>query len=340
MSAPNPKLDRDAAIEAEALAAVRRLLTELGGSRGIDELAARGMGANLERDLGLGSLERVELMLRLGDACGVRLPERVMAEANTVADLVAAIREESSAAGASATLPGANPGSPAVRAQDPVSMARLRPDLERQVRSAETLTEVLRLRALGQPDFPHIHIYEDAPEPRAITFGELYEGAGAVGGELGRRGLEAGQTVAIMLPTCAEFFPTFFGVLLAGGIPVPMYPPFRADKIAEYAQRQTNILRNAEARFLVTWRRAEGLARLLKPNVPSLREVVNVQRLCRTGADSQTGGQGQSRDAAGIRDDATVRGDPRGTVNGWRPVENLTHHAQSEDIAFSLVGHD
>jgi acyl carrier protein len=38
----------------------------------------------LERELGLGSLERVELMLRLGDACGVRLPDRVVAEADTV----------------------------------------------------------------------------------------------------------------------------------------------------------------------------------------------------------------------------------------------------------------
>ncbi len=57
----------------------------------------------------------------------------------------------------------------------------------------------------------------------------------------------------------------FAGILLAGGIPVPIYPPFRADRIAEYAKRQSNILRNAEARFLVTWRQAEGLARLLKP---------------------------------------------------------------------------
>ncbi|MGH9734648.1 MAG: AMP-binding protein [Candidatus Acidiferrales bacterium] len=335
MSATNPQLDREAAIEAEALATVRKLLTELGGSRGIDELAARGLRANLERDLGLGSLERVELMLRLGDACGVRLPESVMAEANTVADLVAAIVREGAGAAATgaanvarANLPAASAASTAVRAQD-ATAARLRPDLEQQVQSAETLTEMLRLRALGQADFPHIHIYEDAPEPREITFGELYERASAVAGELGRRGLELGHTVAIMLPTCSEFFATFFGVLLAGGIPVPIYPPFRADKIAEYATRQTNILRNAEARFLVTWRQAEGLARLLKPNVPSLREVINAQRLCRTKSDPESG-KGQLQDAAELRDGATIRGD----ANNWRPVENLAHHARGGDIAF------
>ena len=67
---------------------------ELGGSRGLEELAARGATAHLERELGLGSLERVELMVRLGNACGVRLPDRVVAEAETVQDLVDALLHE------------------------------------------------------------------------------------------------------------------------------------------------------------------------------------------------------------------------------------------------------
>ncbi len=125
----------------------------------------------------------------------------------------------------------------------------------------------------------HIQIYEEDEQLRTITFGELYERASAVAADLRQRGLEPGQTVAIMLPTCADFFWTFAGILFAGGIPVPIYPPFRADRIAEYATRQSNILRNAEARFLVTWRQAENLAKLLQPRVPTLREVLNVQKL-------------------------------------------------------------
>ncbi len=320
MSAPNPKLDREAAVEAEALATVRKLLTELGTSRGIDELAARGTRAHLERDLGLGSLERVELMLRLGDAFGVRLPERAMAEANTVADLISEVVQQKPTGSTSPTALAASSASSSSAA---ASLPKHRPDIEQQARAAETLTELLRLRALGQPDFPHIHIYDEGTVPRVITFAELYERASSVAGELGGRGLEIGQTVAIMLPTCAEFFPTFFGVQLAGGIPVPIYPPFRADKIAEYAQRQTNILRNAEARFLVTWRRAEGLARLLKPDVPSLREVINVQRLCHMPSASPGSAQQQSRDAAATQ-----------AAKNWRPVENLPHHARPENIAF------
>ena len=113
-----------------------------------------------------------------------------------------------------------------------------------------------------------------------------------------------------MLPTCAEFFHTFAGILLVGGIPVPIYPPFRADRIAEYATRQVNILRNAETRFLVTFLQAEGLARLLEPRVPTLREVLNAQRLC-----------GAVPSAAQA-------------PSTWRPVEDLPHRARGEEIAF------
>src|SRR5580704_15404485 len=80
MGATGTKLDRKPAVAAQALASVRQLLVELGSVRGMEELVARGTKAHLERELGLGSLERVELMLRLGDACGVRLPDRVVAE--------------------------------------------------------------------------------------------------------------------------------------------------------------------------------------------------------------------------------------------------------------------
>jgi len=311
------KVDRKSAVEAQALEAVRQLLTELGGSRGLEELHARGLKAHLERELGLGSLERVELMLRLGDARGVRLPEQVMAEANTVGDLVEAIlRQETAEAGAAQSSREEVESARATSAA-----AATRPELERQVRSAESLTEILRLRGLGEPERAHIHLYE-GDEPRTIKYGELYARASAAARELARRGLEPQQTVAIMLPTCAEFYASFAGILLAGGIPVPIYPPFRADRIAEYATRQSNILRNAEARFLITWREAEGLARLLQPNVPSLREVLNAERLCAASTEARSGTE------------ANVTTSGNASRKPWRPVENLTHHARGEDIAF------
>jgi len=313
MNATGTKLDRTAGISAQTLGVVRQILGELGSPRGAEELAARGLAAHLERELGLGSLERVELMLRLGDACGVRLPDRVVADAETVQDLVDALLHaeliKESGAGTH-HADGPNRSALAVTAISPTADPELVADLERRIRAAETLIEILRLRGLGEPGRAHIRLYEEDDHLRTITFGELYERASRVAGELRRRGLEPGQTVALMLPTCAEFFYTFAGILLAGGIPVPIYPPLRADRIGEYATRQANILRNAESRFLFTVRQAEGLARLLQPSVPTLRGVLNAQRFASEAA-------------------------PEALRSGeWRPVEYFSHQARGEDIAF------
>src|ERR1700691_5555056 len=139
MGATGTKIDRTAAIGTQTLDTLRQLLTELGGARGLGELAARGTHANLERELGLGSLERVELMLRLGDACGVRLPDRVVAEADTVNDLIEAIlREEGNPTSASG-FPSAGVGAAAFVARGAA------PELDEPIARAETLTEILRL---------------------------------------------------------------------------------------------------------------------------------------------------------------------------------------------------
>src|SRR4029077_20394291 len=235
--------------------------------------------------------------------------DRVVAEADTVQDLIDAILREEPGATAQGVSVRSAAGAAVTPTFIPISPGK-RPGIDDEIRHAETLTEVLRLRGRGEPARVHIQLYEENDELRTITFGELYDRAAGVAGELVRRGLEPGQPVAIMLPTCAEFFWTFAGILLAGGIPVPIYTPFRADRIAEYAARQSNILRNAEARFLVTWRQAEGLARLLQPRVPSLREVLNAQRL------------------------ASAPTPDKPSSTGWRPVENLSHRARGEDISF------
>src|ERR1700729_949561 len=315
VSATGTKLERRHSVEAQALGSVRQLLVELGGSRGLEELAGRGPGAHLERELGLGSLERVELMLRLGDACGVRLPDRVVAEADTVKDLIDAILAQEFAPASAASTGTSTTASTATdfsatTSSGAAAASFARPDVQEQIQRATTLTEIIRLRGRAEPNRVHVQVYEENDQLRTITFGDLYEHASIVALELRRLGLEPGQTVAIMLPTCTEFFYTFAGILLAGGIPVPIYPPFRADRIAEYAARQSNILRNAEAQFLVTWRQAENLAKLLQPRVPSLREVLNAQKL------------------------ASAPADPQRPTGEWRPVQHLSHHARGEDIAF------
>ena len=293
------------AVEAQAIAILRQLISELGNSRGLEELTTRGAAAYLERELGLGSLERVELMLRLGEASGAPLPDNVVAGAETVQDLIDTMLRQETVPESSPAGPFRGTAIPAVGSAQPARRA----DLEDKVRNAETLTEILCLRGQADPARAHIHLHEQDDRWRTITFGDLYNRASGAGAGLLRRGLEPGQTVALMLPTCAEFFYTFAGILLAGGIPVPIYPPFRTDRIDEYAMRQSNILRNAEVRFLVTFREAENLARLLQPRVPTLQEVLNVKRL----AAAREAGASSAE---------------------WRSVQDLSRAAHSGDIAF------
>jgi len=57
------------------------------------------MSSRLDRDLGIDSLGRTELVMRIERAFRVRLPISVMAEANTVGDLLTALQKATSESG-------------------------------------------------------------------------------------------------------------------------------------------------------------------------------------------------------------------------------------------------
>jgi 1-acyl-sn-glycerol-3-phosphate acyltransferase len=251
-------------VERRVIDVVTALASELGtlparGSAALDDL--------LDRDLGLGSLERVELALRLEQAFDVRLGDAVLAEAERCRDLVAAV------AGAGAPVAETEPAAIVLpRAGDQVPG------------EARTLTEVLAWHAAATPDRVHIVLRLDTGDEEPITYGALAEGARAVAAALQARGVRAGDSIAIMLRTEPAFFRVFFGVLLTGAVPVPIYPPFRPGHLEEYARRQVGILRNAEARMLVTFAEAARVGRLVRRRVPTLETVVTADQLSTWGA--------------------------------------------------------
>jgi 1-acyl-sn-glycerol-3-phosphate acyltransferase len=75
-------------IEAQVLGTVRNLVRELGNPAASATLTA---SAILDSDLGLGSIERVELLSRLERTLGMPIPEAAIAEAKTVEDVIAAL---------------------------------------------------------------------------------------------------------------------------------------------------------------------------------------------------------------------------------------------------------
>ena len=318
MATPATQLDASEVRE-RVLEVIRSLLEEL-GSRGA--LPMLSPTSQLDRDLGLGSLERVELLARLETAFGVRLSDRAVAEANTPEDLAKALR----------TAPGAElqeeEASSAFRAAITTQkMHHAAPDTG--IFATQTLLDVLRYRAMHDAERTHLLITEEMEGKErtvTLTFGELYAAGQRCAAELARRGVPAGGRVALMLPTSHTFFISYAGILLAGAIPVPIYPPFRADRIEEYATRQSAILKNAGVCLLLTFRQAEAVARLLKPRVHSLEEVADAAKLIEAADKAPPPSPGalplhltgsrarKSSDIALLQYTSGSTGDPKGVV--------------------------
>lgn len=226
------------------------------------------LDSRLERDLGFDSLSRVELLTRIERSFGVSLSEQVFTNAETPRDLLRLL------------------SSTAVRRRKVTTSARAPASLQEATAApddARTLIEVLDWHAQHHGERPHVYLVGDDGEERTVSHRQLLRGAQSVAAGLQGNGLEPGQTVAIMLPTGREYLLSFFGILLAGGVPVPIYPPVRLTQIEDHLRRHVGILSNARVPILITVPQARALARLLKAHVACLRSVVAVEELMRSG---------------------------------------------------------
>ena len=247
--------------ERNLIAIVDQLARELHpqqARRGVASLSSR-----LERDLGIDSLGRTELVLRLERSFGTRLPIALVAEADTVDDLKRAL-EQSGQPGLQIDAPPTAPTLSAISAAT----------------EAETLIDVLEWHVSQHPDRLHVTVLEDERTVIGqLTYGELAKASRAIAGGLIERDIMPGDRVALMLPTGPDFFSTFFGVIYAGAIPVPIYPPMQRAQIEQYARQQAGILRNAGVRMLVTVPEGLRLGGLLQGLVPTLASIESAASL-------------------------------------------------------------
>ncbi len=282
--------------EEALLETIRELVDELDGPLPSAESRRRlGMDSSLGGELGLDSLARAELVGRLEARFAVTLPDEVLAEAERPRDLLRALEAApSSASGATSstatpsTATGAHGAAPATEptpdpAPDPGANPRA-PGAPRAIdpRSAATLIEAADLYAAAAPERRHVLLLDSGPGEGAeheLTYGALQRRSRRVAAALQGMGLEPGQRVGVMLPTCLEYFSTFLGIQRAGGVPVPMYPPVRASQVEDHLRRQAAIMTSAGVRILVTFDQVRRLAALAAATVASLDRVVTAEAL-------------------------------------------------------------
>jgi len=248
-------------IESQLISIVRQLLVESNSAYGQRKIS---LDLSLERHLGMDSITRAELHRRIEKGFGIHLSVQLVAQAETLNDIKRAI-------GASSIAHLSRPVANEYHHHVAGKMA--------DVSHVKTLVEVLMVHTNKTPEQMHIYYIDENDNHESVSYQKLLSSSLRIANSLIRRGLKPGDTVAIMLPTKPEFFYTFFGVLLARGVPVPIYPPFRRYQLEAYVQQEAKILGNASVRILVTFEQAQRLSQSLSSFVPSLKEVVTTEML-------------------------------------------------------------
>jgi acyl-CoA synthetase (AMP-forming)/AMP-acid ligase II len=84
-----------------------------------------------------------------------------------------------------------------------------------------------------------------------MTLAELAEQSRRFAGGLRAHGVRRGDLVALVLPSCRDFFVAWFGILRAGAVPAPLALPTASRGLEPYFQRLRRILADADMHHLL-----------------------------------------------------------------------------------------
>ena len=174
---------------AQLLTLIQSLALELRPDRGEVRVS---FSSNFDRDLGFDSLARTELLLRVEKTFSVTLPDSLISEAETPADLWRSI---------AAAIPH--------QARIEIDHHEVQPALgpvDAAPVAAETLTDALDWHVATHPERTHIWLSNSQGKAETINYSDLREGALCVAQGIAAAGLNPGARIALMLPTGGDFF--------------------------------------------------------------------------------------------------------------------------------------
>jgi acyl-CoA synthetase (AMP-forming)/AMP-acid ligase II len=99
------------------------------------------------------------------------------------------------------------------------------------------------------------------------------------GRKLAALGLRKGDRAALIIPDAFDFVLTFLGAVAMGIVPVPLYPPLALARLDAYLETTARILAAASADLVITTSQVEKVLWSVIPKVPSVRDLVTVEKL-------------------------------------------------------------
>lgn len=141
-----------------------------------------------------------------------------------------------------------------------------------------TLADGLHRAAQERPRGDFTFIADDLTE-NVWTFPELRRRSLQVASGLQQAGLRRGDRVALMVPQPDEFVPSFLGSVLAGGVPVPMYPPLSLGQLGGYLDHARHIVGASAATFVITNRQIKAVVGTLGTQLSHVKRISTVQEV-------------------------------------------------------------
>jgi len=174
---------------------------------------------------------------------------------------------------------------------------------------------------------------------RVFPWPEVWRRALVAAGRIQHAGIEPGDRVALIYPTSIDFIDAFFGSILAGAVPVPLYPPVRLHRLEDYSARTARMLEAVSAKLVL----ADGRIRpILGSAVATAKPPLGCRLLMELAPGSEMAVSRSVQDLALIQFSSGTTVDPKPVALSHRAVVTQAvalngHWSDTDDCIHSGV---